>query len=154
MREEEEGQKANARGDRQFPDEDQKVTDFVDHQQSKRIGNDQTKGSTSRSEEARAVDRGDDVRIAIEELQELLQTEQTAATTAEQTARETTGFLFHFLLEVFQNQANELDDGDEQRAKGQRAEMEDQRAKKRTSQRGTWNSDTTPIPIVSSVDTS
>ena len=112
MREEEEGKNGDAGRDRRFAEEEEKSTDFVVDQQSKRIRNDHFERATRRREETRSVDRGDDERIAIEELQEVLQREQTASTAAEKTTSDASRLLFHFLLQIFPNDSNDLHEGD------------------------------------------
>ena len=153
MREEEEGQNSDAGRDRQFANEHEESTHFVGHQQSKRIGNDHFERSTSRREETRAVDRRDDISIAIEQFQEFLQTEQTASTAAEQTSSDATALLFHFLLEIFQNHSNHLHDSDQERPEGDCSEMKERHATDRRNQRRTRKTRSFLVPIVSHVDT-
>ena len=81
--EEEERQNTNRTGNAELAEKDKKVTDFVNDEHTKWIRHDQVKSSPGRGEKSCSMNSADDVGISIEELQKLLQAEQTATAATE-----------------------------------------------------------------------
>mmetsp|Transcript_5526 Transcript_5526/g.8746 ORF Transcript_5526/g.8746 Transcript_5526/m.8746 type:complete len:466 (+) Transcript_5526:272-1669(+) len=118
VRERQVGQEGGGHGDQDAPDQQHKVAHQADGGDAQDVARDQEEGRLGGRAEALAEDGRLDVRVLVQELHALLEAPQAALQHAEQRVRELVVGRLGLLLHVGQERAHQLDDGDDERAKG------------------------------------